>query len=465
MERVLYVLEQAVWSWPLLLCILGAGLYLMLRLRFFPLRKLPAALAGIGRRGSGEGVSSFAALCTALSATIGTGNIVGVAAAISVGGPGALLWMELSALTGMALKYAEGALAVRFRRTLPDGTRTGGPFAYIEDGLGSRFRPLARAYALLGAAAALLGVGTFVQIGSMAEALRFFEVQSLRLPEPAQQASVTLLALLCAAATALLISGGIRRVSAACALLVPLMAGLYLIGCGWILLRHAASLPGALQSVLHGAFTPRAALGGAGGGLFCAIQIGVSRGLFSNEAGLGAASIAAAASDTDDPVHAGLVGMTATFFDTFLVCTLTGLVVLVLGAAEGGYSAVALAFSRGLPLPGWVGAGLVTLCLTLFSFTTVLGWNVYGVRCLDALSGGRAGARRVYQRLYVLAVLAAPAFPLSAVFRAANLCNGLMAVPNLIALVLLAGQVQTLTAQRSRQNTQKQHSRIVRSAN
>ena len=444
MEKILTALDRAVWSWPLLLLVLGTGLYLSVRLRWIQLRRLPQALGSILRREDARGgVSPFAALCTALSATIGTGNLVGVAAALSLGGPGALLWMELSAFTGMALKYAEGVLAVRYRLTLPDDSHEGGPFAYIALGLG--MPRLARLFALLGAIAALFGVGTFVQVGSITGAARFYLLRYTALSPPATAAALAVLGLLLTALTAVLIAGGLRRISSVSAVLVPVMAALYLGGCGWILLRRAAFLPSVLRQIAVTAFRPRAAAGGAAGGLLGVVQAGVSRGVFSNEAGLGSAPIAAAGADTDDPVREGLVSMTATFFDTFLICTVTGLTLLVLGVSEGGVSAVALAFAAGLPLPEPLGAGLVTLCLILFSFTTVIGWNYYGVQCLGWLSGRSPAARRWYQRFYLLAVMIAPYLSLQSIFTAANLCNGLMAAPNLLALALLGGEVRRLT--------------------
>ena len=445
MERFLFAFERAVWGWPLLALILGTGLYLTVRLRFLPQRRLGLALRLLGRAGKGGGVTPFGALCTALSATIGTGNLVGVATAIALGGPGALVWMELSALTGMAVKYAEGYLAVKYRRTNPDGSHAGGPADYIVLGLGPRWRPLAAAFAAFGAAAGLCGVGTFVQIGSITACFgRYLEccfpggavVSVFGRPQPL---SVVLLGLAMAACAARLIFRGIRTISRVSAVLVPLMGGLYLLCCLWILLRRLPVIPSVLQGILRSALRPSAACGG----LFGAVQAGVSRGVFSNEAGLGTAPIAAASADTDDAVGQGLLSMTATVFDTLLICTLTGLVILCTGTqgGAGGVTAAMEAFAVGLPLPGAISRGLVVCLLTLFGFTTVVGWSFYGVRCLAFLTGGGRRAEQLYLAVYALTVLLAPYFPVQSLWMAANICNGLMAIPNLIAILLLSTRI------------------------
>ena len=440
-------LERAVWGWPLLCLILGTGAVLTLRLRFLPFRQLGAALRLALRRGEGarEGrVNGFGALCTSLAATIGTGNIVGVGTALALGGPGALLWMQLAALLGLSLRYAEGHLAVRYRDALPDGTRRGGPFAYIRLGLGRRWRPLGLLFALLGAAAGLCGAGTFVQIGSVTACLRVFlarcvpgsrSVALFGRPVPLAVVfsgfALTLLA-------ARILLGGIGRVSRFSAAVVPLMGGLYALCCLWIVLSHLGALPGVLRETLRGAFTPAA----AGGGLLGVVQAGVSRGVFSNEAGLGTAPIAAAAVDDEDPHRQGLLQMTGPVFDTLLLCTLTGLAILLSGAGAGfGVSAAMEAFARGMPGPELLSLGLLTLCLGLFAFTTVLGWSCYGTACLDELTGGAALPRRCYLALYLLTILAAPYFPVQALWQAASVCSGLMAGPNLLALLLLSGRV------------------------
>ena len=440
MERTLLHLERAVWGWPLLLLILGTGVYLTLRLRFLPFRKLGAALRLLVRSRSGSGVTPFGAFCTSLSATIGTGNIVGVATALALGGPGALFWMELSALTGMAVKYAEGALSVRYRCTSPDGSHFGGPATYILLGLGPRWRPLAVCFAFLGAAAGICGVGTFVQIGSVLSCFTAWLDQAVpghRMISVCGRSvpfASLLLAGLLTVGTALLIFRDLTAISRFSAVLVPVMGGLYLVCCLWILCARGDALPEVIGQILHGAFHPSAVTGGLAG----TISAGVSRGVFSNEAGLGTAPIAAAGAEGVTPEEQGLISMTATVFDTLLVCTLTGLVLLVTGTAGVGVRAAQDAFARGLPFPELFSRGLVVLCLALFGFTTVVGWSYYGVRCLAFLTGENRTAERIYLALYTATVALAPLFPVQSVWMAANICNGLMSVPNLLAIGLLS---------------------------
>lgn len=442
MEQILEGMERAIWGWPLLCLILGTGILLMIRLRFLPLRRFGRALGLLARSGKGSGVTPFAALCTSLSAAIGTGNLVGVASAIALGGPGALFWMELSAVTGMAVKYAEGSLAIRFRETRPDGTHCGGPAHYILLGLGRRWKPLACAFACFGAAAGLCGVGTFVQIGSVTACLEAYLTScfpgALRVCLAGRQLplAVVLLGLALALGTGFLVFRGIGSISKLSSVLVPMMGGLYVICCLWILLLRLPLLPGILRGILRTAFSPEA----VGGGLVGTICAGVSRGVFSNEAGLGTAPIAIASTDAESPAEQGLISMTAAFFDTILICTLTGLVILSTGASGGpaGIRSVMEAFAVGLPLPGLLSRGLVVLILTLFAFTTVVGWSYYGVRCLAFLTGDHPLAERAYLTIYAVTVLFAPFFPVQSLWMAANICNGLMAVPNLIAIMLLS---------------------------
>lgn len=441
LERI----EQVIWSWPLLLLIFGCGLFLTVRLRGLPLRQLPTALRLIFEKPAGSGISPFAALCTSLSSTIGTGNIVGVATAVVLGGPGALLWMNVSALVCMAVKYAECLLAVKFR-TKTDGGYRGGPFVYLKKIPGRTGRFLAGSFALFGALAGLLGVGTFVQVNSVTSGLDYFLTHcapdllpTVRIFGSRCSLLIPLLCTALAVLAALIIRGGVERISAASAILVPVMAGLYLLLCLWILLANASVLPQVLRQVVTQAFCPKAACGG----LLGAMQAGVSRGIFSNESGLGTAPIAAAAA-SGDPVRQGLVGETANLFDTVLVCTLTGLAVLCTGADRLGLAGTAVtmqAFCRGLPLPAAVSQGAVLLCLSLFAFTTVVGWSYYGVQCLDALTGKRRTLRQLYLGCYIASVFFAPYFRVETVWTAANICNGLMAAPNLIGLLLLSGVV------------------------
>ena len=440
MELFLFRLEKAVWGPPLLALILGTGLYLTARLRLLPLRGLPEAFRLLFRPRKGGGVSALGTLCTSLSATVGTGNIVGVATALALGGPGALLWMEISAAAGMAIKFAEGYFAVRCRTRAAGGSLHGGPFAYILLGLGPKFRVLATLFALCGAAAGICGVGTFVQTGSAAACLTGYldsldvHGHAVFLLGRSVPLAAALLGAVFAALAGFAILGGIRRISRVSTVLLPLMGGIYVLSCLWILSARAALLPQVLRRIFAGAFSRSA----AGGGVLGAVTAGVSRGVFSNEAGLGTAPIAAAAAEDVSPREQGLVSMTATVFDTFLICTLTGLTILLTGAGGMGVTAAMDAFARGLPLPGFLGRGIVVICLTLFAFTTVVGWSYYGAECLRFLVGDRPVVRNAYLSVYLFTVLLAPCCPVQPLWQAANICNGLMAVPNLIGLLLLS---------------------------
>ncbi len=451
LETILVNLESALWGWPLLGLLIGSGLWLLVRFRFLPLRGLPEGLRLSFRRrkSAAGGVSPFAALCTALSATVGTGNIVGVATALSIGGPGALLWMQISALTGLSLKYAEGVLAVRYRLTDRKGAPYGGPFAYISLGLGSWARPLALCFALVTAGAGLFGVGTFVQIGSVSACLSVLLQQArggltlLRLPWGGTAPLVSVIVGFVLALLALWVMlGGMRRVSSFSAVLVPVMGGLYVFCCLWILIRFRGSLPEVFGRILCTAFQPS----GVGGGLLGAATAGVSRGVFSNEAGLGTAPIAAASAEGVTPREQGLISMTSTVFDTLLICTLTGLVILVTGSEGAGVGAAMTAFAVGLPLPELLSRALVCGILTLFAFTTVTGWSWFGTASLDFLTGGSPRLRKVYLILYAATAALAPLCSVRGVWAAANLCNGLMAIPNLIALLLLSDRVAESSA-------------------
>lgn len=437
-------IEQAVWSWPLLLLILGCGIFLTVRLRAYPFRRLPQALRLIFEKPGQDGISPFAALCTSLSATVGTGNIVGAATAVALGGAGALFWMNVSAVLCMSVKYAECLLAVRYR----EGTN-GGPFVYLRQLRGGK--PLSFLFAVFGAVAGLLGVGTFVQVNSVTNGADHF--LSHCIPELFPQITFLgvrcslLIPLLCTAMTvlaAVILCGGIERISRAASVLVPSMAGLYLVFCLWILLANRASLPAIFRRIFTEAFCPKA----VGGGLLGVMQAGISRGIFSNEAGLGTAPIAAAAGSSDNAVHQGLVGMTANLFDTVIVCSLTGLCVLSTGADRLGLTGTAVAmqaFARGLPFSPAVSQGMVLLCLLLFAFTTVIGWSFYGVSCLGALTHENPLARKLYLCLYVATVFFAPYLHAETVWTAANILNGLMAAPNLVGLLLLSGVVKKET--------------------
>ena len=448
MEKLLLRIEGYLWGWPLLLLLLGSGLLLMIRLRFVPLLSLPRAMRLVFRRkkqAPGQ-ISPFAALCTALSAAVGTGNIVGVASALSLGGPGALLWMELSAFIGLALRYAEGWLSIRYRLRRPDGTHWGGPFVYIRQGLGASWTPLAKLFSFFCAAAGICGAGSFVQMGSVSSCLRelLHRGDLPFLPQGTDRSLwitwiIAVFSMLCAGAAGWVIFRGMRGVSRVSSVLVPVMGLLYALCCLWILVRQREALPAAIRSVLQGAFEPSA----LHGGLLGTAMAGISRGLFSNEAGLGTAPIASAAAEGVSPEEQGLISMTAIVFDTFFLCTLTGLVLLVTGTASCGIGAAMQAFSIGLPFPRPVSEWLVFVILSLFAFTTIVGWSCFSSSCLDDLSGGNPRWRTLYLSAYLGTVLAAPWCSAQGIWVSANIWNALMAIPNLLALCLLSGKIRT----------------------
>ena len=402
--------------------------------------------------GTGE-ISSFSALCIALSATIGTGNIVGVATAIHQGGPGALFWMIVAAFLGMATKYAEGFLAIHFRHFDKDGSPSGGPFYYIEKGMGNKWIWLAKLFAIFGALAGLLGIGTFAQVNSISSAVKNLFDNNNRhvaftIGENSYSWAVVIGGAIIAIATALVLIGGIKSISNVSTIIVPFMAILYAIAVVILLCCNVEKIPGALWQIFEGAFNPSAVTGGIVGSLFIAMQKGVARGIFSNESGLGSAPIATASAQTKDAVRQGLVTMSGTFIDTIVICTLTGLSVIIAGSWNKGFEGVDItidAFATGLPFPAVVSTALLTICLVFFAFTTILGWDFYGEKCLDYIFHGNKIARFVYRGLYIAAIVIGPYLTVSAVWNIADIFNGLMALPNLIALFALGGVIAKFT--------------------
>ncbi len=424
-----------VWGWPMLILILGTGLYLMVRLAFMPVRRLGYGFRMLwaGRKQTGEGdITPFNALMTSLSATIGTGNIAGVATAIFLGGPGALFWMWCTALVGMATKYSEAVLAVRFREVDEAGNHVGGPMYYIKNGLGSKWTWLGTAFAVFGLFAGF-GIGNMVQANSVADVLN----TSFKISPWVTGGVMAVL-------VALVLIGGIRRIAEVAGHLVPIMAVAYLTGGLIILASNLTAIPQALGLVFTYAFTPIAAGGGfAGAAVWAAIRFGVARGIFSNEAGLGSAPIAHAAAATDDPVRQGTVAMLGTFIDTLVICTLTGLVILVSGAWTSGKTGAALSsLAFETALPGF-GGYVVTFGLAVFAFTTALGWSVYGEKCAEYLFGVRAIAP--FRLVWVLALPVGAVAKLSFIWLVADTLNALMAIPNLVALLLLSPVVVELS--------------------
>jgi AGCS family alanine or glycine:cation symporter len=423
-----------VWGPVMLVFLVGTGVLLTLRLGGIQVRRLPQSLRLVlsGRKGSGaEGdISSFQALTTALAATIGTGNIAGVATALYLGGPGAIFWMWVCAVFGMATKYAEAVLAVHFRHHLPDGTMQGGPMRYISEGLGLPW--LGMLFAVMGSIAAF-GIGSMVQSNSVAVALD----ATFAIPPLATGIS---LGLLCA----LVILGGIRRIGRVTEKLVPVMALVYVAAATIALVLNIEAVPGALQMIFTHAFTPAAGSGGfAGATVAMAIRFGVARGVFSNEAGLGSAPIAHAAARTDSPVRQGLVAMTGVFFDTIIVCSLTALVILTSGVWDSGERSSALtAAAFESAIPGF-GAIFVTIGLVVFAYSTMLGWAYYGEQCIEYVFGLKA--RTPYRCLFCLVIAWGALQKIGFVWDISDTMNGAMAIPNLIGLVGLSGLVVRLT--------------------
>ncbi|WP_319381684.1 sodium:alanine symporter family protein [Thiomicrorhabdus sp.] len=441
METINQLLSTASgWAWgPVMLTLLmGTGIYLTLRLRFLPLRHLGYAFRMLwkGRHSDQKGdIPPFGALMTAMAATVGTGNIAGVASALFIGGPGAIFWMWVTALIGMATKYSEAVLAVNYREVDEDGRYVGGPMYYIKNGMGEKWKPLAFAFALFGAIAAF-GIGNMVQANAVAGAMETaFGVNN-------QVTGIVLMLLI-----GLVVFGGVKRIARTATALVPLMAALYIGVSLWILAMHLDALPAAIATIFESAFTGSAAAGGfAGAGIILAIQFGVARGVFSNEAGMGSAPIAHAAAQTNDPVRQGHIAMLGTFIDTIIICSMTALVILVTGvwtSGETGAVLTANAFSHGLESN--IGAVVVAVSLAVFAFTTLLGWSYYGERCAEYLSGTKIISP--YRVAWILLIFAGAALSdyFNTVLILADLLNALMAVPNLIALLVLSPVIIKLT--------------------
>lgn len=437
MIQFLDQLDSFVWGPPLLILLVGTGILLTVRLGLIQLIRLPQAIKLIFKadnKGDGD-ISSFGALCTALAATVGTGNIIGVATAISTGGPGALFWMWLAAFFGMATKYAEGVLAIKYRQVDENGNIAGGPMYYIVNGMGAKFKPLATFFAFSGVLVALLGIGTFTQVNAISSSIQ----STLQIP-----AQVT--GILIAVLVGIITFGGITTISKVSEKVVPVMAGAYVIICLMILAVNYQFIIPAFQSIFESALKPSAAIGGfSGATVAMAIRNGIARGVFSNESGLGSAPIAAAAAKTEWPAEQGLISMTGTFIDSLVICTLTGLSLIVTGVftMEGisGGALTETAFNLVLPtifgIP--LGSFLLMICLSLFAFTTILGWSYYGERCCEFLFGVKSITP--YRIIFIGMVGLGAFLQLDAVWLIADIVNGLMALPNLIAIIALSGVV------------------------
>lgn len=452
MEIIKSTLDQisgVVWGPAMLVLLLGTGLYLTLGLRGMPIRRIGYGFRQIfkGRRSEDQDegeITPFQALSTSLSATIGTGNIGGVATAIALGGPGAVFWMWMTALVGMATKYAEALLAVKYREVDEDGRYVGGPMYYIKNGLGARWHWLGILFAFFAMVAAF-GIGNTVQANAVAD------VVEANLSVPAWVTGVVLAVLVF-----LVIIGGIRRIAQLTEKVVPLMAVIYILGALAVILWNLPDVPGALASIVTGAFTGTAATGGfAGAAVWAAIRFGVARGVFSNEAGLGSAPIAHAAAQTNSPVRQGTVGMMGTFIDTIVVCTMTALVIVLTGAWETGESGAALtsmAFNQGIPGGNWV----VTFGMIFFAFTTIVAWSYYGERSAEFLFGVKV--IMPYRYLWVVLLVVGAVANLELIWLIADVLNALMAIPNLIALLALSGTVFAVTREHFAKESAEGHS-------
>ena len=431
MLEILNEIDAFVWGPPLLVLLVGTGILLTFRLKLLQVFKLPQALGLIfsaKNDGSGD-VNSFKALCTALAATVGTGNIVGVATAIKAGGPGALFWMWMAAFFGMATKYSECLLAVKYRTVDANGNISGGPMYYIENGLGKKYKPLAVMFAVFGVLCAYFGIGTFAQVNSIVE------ITQISAGIPVVYTGIALTVVVAAVTI-----GGLKSIATVAAKVVPAMALLYFLTTVGIMIVFADQVPAAIATVLNSAFTQTAAQGGfLGATVMLAMRSGVARGVFSNESGLGSAPIVAAAAKTKWAAEQGLISMTGTFIDTIIICTLTGLSLVVSGVWCGPLNGAAMtesAFTMAFPAFGSI---LLLVGLVLFAFTTILGWNYYGERCVEYLMGVKAILP--YRIIFICLIACGPFLKLEEIWVLADIVNGLMAIPNLIALIALSGVV------------------------
>lgn len=451
-NQIITVVQGAVWGLPLIILILFTGFLLTVRLGLLQVRHLGKAFKFMIKNeeeGHGE-VSSFGALCTALSATIGTGNIAGVATALAAGGPGALFWMIVAAFFGMATKYAEGLLAIKYRTVDKAGHILGGPFYYIENGMGKNWKWLAKIFAFFGACVGLFGIGTFTQVNSISSAVtNFFDPEGVNIVTLFGRSYSWATVITCLVLTfcvGMVVIGGLKRIAKVSEVVVPFMAVLYVALGVIIIVTNITAVPAAVVSIVKSAFTGSALAGGAMGSMVIAMQQGIARGIFSNESGLGSAPIAAAAAVTKEPVRQGLVSMTGTFIDTIVICTMTGLSIVIAGSWLNpdleGVEITMDAFQKGLPFPPVVASFALMICLVFFAFTTILGWNYYGERCMEYLFNRNKSVVKGYRWLYILAVFIGPYMTVAAVWNIADIFNALMAFPNLVALLALNGVVK-----------------------
>ena len=428
---VLDSIDSFMWGPPLITLLVGTGIYLTLRLKLLQVIRLPKALSLIFKaKNHGEGdVSSFKALCVALAATVGTGNIVGVATAVKIGGPGAIFWMWMAAFFGMATKYAEGLLAVKYRSTDANGNIAGGPMYYIRQGMGEKYKPLATFFAAATILVAYFGIGTFPQVNAIVDSAEI----SFGLSKVLTGFVLTVL-------IAAITIGGLQSIAKVASKVIPFMAVMYIAISLGLIVMNLDGVPAAVALIFESAFTGAAAAGGfAGSTIMMAMQNGIARGVFSNESGLGSAPIAAAAAKTKEPAEQGLISMTGTFIDTLIICTMTGLALVLTGVWQGDAAGAAMTSAAFATAYGNIGSMLLTVALVLFAFTTILGWNYYGERACIYLFGTKGV---MPYRIIFIALIASGGFlKLEAIWILADIVNGLMAIPNLIALIALSGVV------------------------
>ena len=439
-----------IWGVPAMICIIGVGLFLSLRTRFIQIRRFPYAIrTTLGRmfskKDASEGaITPFQAVCTALAATVGTGNIAGVAGAIAIGGPGAVFWMWISAFLGMCTKFSEVTLAVHFRETNPDGDLAGGPMYYIKNGLGKKWMWLAYLFSIFGILT-VFGTGNATQVNTITTAVRSALTGYGILPDSAVGTFNLAMGILLASSVALVLLGGIKRIGSVAEKLVPFMALLYILLSFGVVFFHLENVPGVFSSIIQGAFSPSAVTGGVVGSFFTSMKRGVSRGIFSNEAGLGTGSIAHACADTDNPVHQGMFGIFEVFADTIVICTLTALVILCSGipityGQDAGAVLTILGFTS--TYGNWVSI-FTAIAMCCFAFSTILGWGLYGARCVEFLLS--AAFIKPFMVIYALVSIPGATMDLGLLWSIADTFNGLMSIPNLIAVFLLSGTVIRLT--------------------
>ncbi len=462
LDSILDKIDGIVWGIPTIVLIIITGLILTIRTKGIQFTKTGRAFKQIFIKNEGDGeLSGFSALCTALSATIGTGNIVGVATAIASGGPGALFWMWIAAILGTATKFAECMLAIKYREVKEDGHVLGGPFYTIEKGMGSKWKWLAILFAIFGVLAGLLGIGTMTQINGITSAVNMaFDPSSSHIAFTIGETNYTWATVIGGAVVtlfaALVIIGGLKRISKVAEKVVPAMAFIYVFLGLSVLIMNATRIPAAFALIFKSAFGFKAIAGGAIGWTVKQItesmQKGIARGIFSNEAGLGSAPIAAAPVQTKEPVEQGLVNMTGTIIDTLIVCTMTGLGIVIAlcnpsfeGAGKKGVELTAAALSFDLGGDGISVQFLLMICLAFFAFTTILGWDYYSEKCLEYLTNGHMKFVMIYRIIYIIAIAIGPYFTVNAVFTIADITNGLMAIPNCVSLIVLSGVVAAET--------------------